>query len=188
MLHAIPAHGSGTHSTRPKPADWTRPCGRSNSRRRQRLLIRRQLETGHMAMTAKLLPTPAIDAARDRTRYRTVINSRRAPSDLLPELPVDGAAARTDARLCRAPRRRHRVGSCRRRLWSRVRRGSEGDRSARCRAGRRRQAVRGNGRCAASMVAEIKELASKYRADEGSGNFLQIQDRPLMMSEVRTRL
>ena len=36
-----------------------------------------------------------------------------------------------------------------------------------------------------SMVAEIKELAAKYR-DEGKRYFLQIEDCSLMTSEVRT--
>jgi len=36
-----------------------------------------------------------------------------------------------------------------------------------------------------AMVAEIKELASKYR-DEGKRYFLQIEECSLMTSEVRT--
>jgi len=36
-----------------------------------------------------------------------------------------------------------------------------------------------------AMVAEIKELAARYR-DEGKRYFLQIEDCSLMTSEVRT--
>ena len=142
-----------------------------------------------MAMTAEILTSsPLIDADAIERDIGTVINSRRAPvirpapqlpvDELLPQGPMPDYVVHRDGV--------NRVGKLSaeavvREYDAAVKEieavGAElADAAKRCEA-----TVAG----VHSMVAEIKELASKYR-DEGKRYFLQIEDCSLMTSEVRT--